>query len=92
MAFEWDDAKQLSNLMKHDIDFSDAQLLFDGRPVVVLPGTNTDEERFLTVGLLDNRFMTVVWTRREANIRIISARRSRHAEKRIYQSVHGRGT
>ena len=31
MDFEWDEAKRLSNLEKHQIDFLAMRLLFDGR-------------------------------------------------------------
>jgi len=34
MEFEWDEAKRLSNLEKHRIDFADVEAIFDGRPVV----------------------------------------------------------
>ena len=32
MEFEWDDAKRLSNIEKHGIDFRDALDVFDARP------------------------------------------------------------
>ncbi len=35
---------------------------------------NFPEERFLTTGVIDGRFVTVIWTRRSGAIRIISAR------------------
>ena len=35
--FEWDGAKHESTLQKHGIDFNDAMLIFDGRPVLCAP-------------------------------------------------------
>jgi hypothetical protein len=35
--FEWDAAKRDRNLARHRLDLTDAQLLFDGRPVVSTP-------------------------------------------------------
>jgi uncharacterized protein len=34
--FEWDEAKRLSNIEKHGIDFKVADLVFDGRPILNL--------------------------------------------------------
>lgn len=30
MRFEWDEAKRQSNRQKHNLDFADAKLIFDG--------------------------------------------------------------
>nr|MDP9469856.1 BrnT family toxin [Chloroflexota bacterium] len=56
MEFEWDEAKRQRNLVKHGVDFLDATVLFDGRPVVTVLGQHPDEPRFLTTGELDGRF------------------------------------
>jgi uncharacterized DUF497 family protein len=89
--FEWDDAKQESNLDKHGIDFVDARRVFDGRPTVEVRSSFEWEERFLTTGFVGNRLITVVWTRRNAAIRIISARRARDGEHRAYRALYGEG-
>ncbi len=57
--FEWDAAKRLSNLGKHGIDFLRARAVFDGRPRRTERSTYTQEERFLTTGILADRFVTV---------------------------------
>jgi uncharacterized DUF497 family protein len=89
MTFEWDEAKRQSNRAKLGVDFVDAQALFDGRPVVTAPGYWQDEKRFATTGLIEGRFFTVIWTRRNSNIRIISARRSSDGERRAYRAAFG---
>ncbi len=33
IEFEWDEAKRLSNIQKHALDFQDAIILFDYRPL-----------------------------------------------------------
>ncbi len=43
--FEWDEAKRISNLAKHDIDFLRARFLFDGRLVLIVPSFRSGEER-----------------------------------------------
>ena len=88
MRFEWDETKNRANEAKHGVDFVHIQLLFDGRPIRTIPSDYAPEERWLTVGLLDGLFYTVVWTPRGEAIRLISVRRSRHAEVRQYRSVH----
>ncbi len=89
MEFEWDDAKRERNLAKHGIDFLDVRHLFDGRPLVTIRSPYPDEERYLTTGIIHDRMVTAVWTRRGATIRIISARRARDAETRRYRALHG---
>jgi uncharacterized DUF497 family protein len=84
MEFEWDEDKRLANIDKHGIDFARATLLFDGRDKIESSSTYLVEERSQTTGIVDERFMTVIWTKRGETIRIISARRSRDGEKRKY--------
>ena len=86
LEFEWDEEKRLSNIEKHGIDFEDAIAVFDGRPATTKPSRFQNEPRLVTIAIVDNRFMTVVWTPRGDRIRLISARRSRHAEKRAHCS------
>lgn len=91
MAFEWDEAKRRSNLAKHGLDFGEVQALFDGRPAHTVESPHPREQRSLTTGVLDGRFVTVVWTQRGDAIRLISARRARHGERRAYRAVYGSG-
>ena len=89
MTYEWDEAKRHGNIAKHGLDFWDAVLLFDGRPVVSFPAKTPTEARTLTVGKLDDgKFYTLVWTQREDARRIISFRRSRHDEEQRYFALH----
>lgn len=90
MDFEWDEVKRQSNLQKHAVDLEEMQALFDGRPILTVPSTSTVEERFLTTGVVGQRFYTVVWTKRGDVTRIISARRARDGEERAYRQVHSR--
>ncbi len=47
---------------KHRVDFVDVQELFDGRPVFTAVSQHPDEQRFVTTGILDGQFYTIVWT------------------------------
>jgi uncharacterized DUF497 family protein len=82
--FEWDKSKRLANIAKHGIDFIDVDILFVDERSVVYPSPRHDEERFVLVGLLNLRLISVVFTRRGETIRIISARISRKGEKALW--------
>jgi uncharacterized protein len=88
MNFEWDESKRLANIERHGLDFLDAILLFDGRPVVTLTSPYAEEERFLSVGMLDGRYVTAVWTWRSDTIRLISARSARNGERSAHKAHH----
>ncbi len=88
-AFEWDEDKRLSTMEKHGIDFRDAQLLFDGRPVLTRSSSRQGESRSTSTDFIGEKFYTVIWTVRESTIRLISARRARDAEERKYREVYG---
>lgn len=86
MQFEWDENKRLYNLAKHGYDFWDARIVFRQAPAVIgslLP--NLTETRLLAIGLLDGKFVTIVFTMRGEMIRIISMRRSRDDEILYYR-------
>ena len=90
MIFEWNEAKRERVLNERGIDFLDlAASLFDGRAVITMPSRRGDEERFITIGLIEDRSFVLVWVRRDETIRLITARRARDGEKRTYHSVHG---
>ena len=86
---EWDEAKRAINIAKHGLDFIRADLLFDGRPILTVSGSHPSETRMLSVGMLDDLFVTAVWTWRGENRRIISFRRARHEERDRYRQLHG---
>ncbi|MBV8774242.1 MAG: BrnT family toxin, partial [Deltaproteobacteria bacterium] len=52
MSYEWAAAKNRENLAKHEIDFADAVLIFDGA-VVEAPDQRRDygEERITAIGV-----------------------------------------
>jgi uncharacterized protein len=88
MRYEWDERKRLANLKKHGLDFFDVDVVF-GSLHVVTPSLHSSEERFLAIGTLEGRFVTVVYTMRAEAIRVISFRRARHEERDTYQKLFG---
>jgi uncharacterized protein len=85
-GFEWDEKKDRANLIKHGISFDDASQIFHG-PVIVKRSDRKDEERWIGVGKSNDRILTVIFTRRDKAICIISARRPRADEKRAYHQA-----
>lgn len=88
MQFEWDEAKNLENTRKHEIDFADVPEMFEGSMLIELDDRfNYGEDRWFGIGFLGNGIAVVVWTERQNDvIRIISARRAnRYERKRLEQ-------
>lgn len=85
MEFEWDEAKRLSNLDKHGIDFLDVEEVFDGDIVTVEDDRyGYNEQQFVTFGVLQGRIVAVTYTDRGDVVRIISIRRATNYEQRTY--------
>ncbi|MGK7887964.1 MAG: BrnT family toxin [Leptolyngbyaceae cyanobacterium] len=84
MQFEWDEAKNLENIRKHEIDFADIPKMFDDPMLIELDDRfDYGEDRWLGIGFLGNGVAVVVWTERQNDIiRIISARRANRYERR----------
>ncbi len=87
MTFEWDEVKNQANIEKHGISFPDACLIFL-RPRIEVLSSREGETRWKTTGQLEHRFVTVIYTIRDRNIRIISARRARRHEQQAYQDLY----
>jgi len=84
--FEFDSNKSERNKQKHGIDFIKVQVLWDDPDRVDIPARTEDEPRYLNIGKIENVCWSVITTYRGDQIRIISARRSREREIRIYES------
>ncbi|NTW11299.1 MAG: BrnT family toxin [Chlorobiaceae bacterium] len=85
MNFEFDPEKSRLNKEKHGIDFLEAQLLWEDDELLDIPAKTTDEPRFLVIGRISGRCWSGVITYRSETIRIISVRRSRSEEVKIYE-------
>ena len=85
-AFEFDPAKSESNRLKHGVDFVEAQSLWNDPMLMEIPAKTEDEPRALVVGRIDEKHWSAVITYRGANIRLISVRRARIEEVKLYES------
>lgn len=86
MEFEFDQRKSPSNKLKHGIDFTEVQRLWDDVDLLVIPARTEDEPRGVAIGRIDGKHWTAVITYRQERIRIISVRRARKEEQELYES------
>jgi uncharacterized DUF497 family protein len=84
-TFEYDLRKSDLNRRKHGIDFVSIQKVWIER-VIQLRSHYEKEERMLVIGHIGEKFWTVVITLRNGVIRIISARRAREYEIKIWKN------
>ena len=85
--FAWDERKRLANLRKHGIDFRDAPKIFRGFTLTAEDDRESyGEQRFLTLGLLEDQVVSIAHTEQHEDIRIISIRKATKHEARFYFS------
>lgn len=87
MRFKHDPLKASVNLKKHGVSFSDAEgVLADPLAVTVEDPDAECEQRFVSVGLGSaGELLVVVWTERDDECRVISARRPTRKERKHYE-------
>jgi uncharacterized DUF497 family protein len=91
MKFEYDANKSKNNKSKHSIDFEEAKELWKDPYSFELPSIqNENENRFLVLGQIASKNYTAIITYRDDIIRIISVRRSREKEIKLYESIRAR--
>ena len=86
MEIEFDINKSKSNKEKHRIDFIEAQKLWEDPDLIEIPIKTSDEPRYLVIGQILGKHWSGIITYRGEKIRIISVRRYRKEEVRIYES------
>lgn len=85
MRYSWDDEKNRRNIRERGLSFEDAKRIFEG-PTVEKVDDRFDygEVRVYAIGLVNGVEITVIYTDREDERRIISAWRSEPHERRTY--------
>ncbi len=86
MDFDFDSVKSASNKKKHGIDFIEAQAAWADSDRLEIPAISKDELRVLVIARIGDKHWTAVITYRNDRVRIISARRSRKGEIKLYES------
>ena len=83
----WDDAKRKSNLEKHGLDFKDAHLVYDNPDKCTYDTSRQGEQRWmdLAVAVIQGRLLTLIYTERGDNVRVISFRPASREEREQYE-------
>ena len=84
VKFEYDPAKSDTNFQKHGIDFEAAQYLWLDPNALQIQAKSDTEERYALIAGIQKIVWIAFYTYRKDVIRIISVRRARDNEKRIY--------
>jgi uncharacterized DUF497 family protein len=88
VEFEWDEAKALSNLTKHQVDFTEAQSVFSDPLALITDDEDHSEQenREIIIGHSNqNRCLVISYTDRTGKVRIISARQATRRERQNYE-------
>ena len=86
MDFEFDPDKSATNLMKHGLDFLEAQALWEDADRLIVPARTQGEARYMLVGKMGQKHWSAIFTYRGEAVRIISVRRARKEEVDAYES------
>ncbi|MFZ0051063.1 MAG: BrnT family toxin [Desulfobaccales bacterium] len=86
MKLEWDEAKRRSNYKKHGLDFRDAEKIFE-KPMVTAADNRQEygEERYISLGMIEDLVVVIVHTARSESTRIISLRKAKLKERQAYE-------
>lgn len=92
MSYEWDPNKARSNYKKHGVRFADAVGVFEDENAITIQDKHKSEDRFITIGRdFLSRILVVVYTFRDAIIRLISARKATARERKLYEEKNEEG-
>jgi uncharacterized protein len=82
----WDPTKRLTNLEKHGLDFTDADLVLLSPYRLDLPSTRNGEQRVQSFAYVFEvlTVLTVVFLPKAEGMRIISFRRANRSEREVY--------
>jgi uncharacterized DUF497 family protein len=88
-AFQWDLDKAELNLQKHHLAFEDAVRVFEG-PTLDSLTLRRGELRVVSIGVVEEIEVTVVYVVRGRTFRIISARKASKDERKAYRELLSR--
>jgi uncharacterized DUF497 family protein len=95
VRWTWDTNKDRANKRKHGLSFATARLVFDDPLAISRLDPTSAEERWQTIGFIDQLVVVVVHTWPDAHSRngeevgrIISARKATRHERKAYEEGH----
>lgn len=86
-GFDWDGGNQDKNFIKHNVEQNESEQIFIDTPVFLNDEKHSqDEVRYTVYGeTMSSRILTLIFTFRHNEIRIISARDASKNEKIVYK-------
>lgn len=86
MQYSYDNTKKAINLAKHGLDFDDAKQVIESGKTVTFEDSRFDygEQRFITLGLLQDALVVIVTSETDKEMRIISMRKADKNEQAVY--------
>ena len=85
VKFEWDPQKNRTNRLKHKIDFESAKSLWEDPDRIEILAPYPLENRCILIGRIGKELWSAVYTLRGEVVRIISVRRSKKQEMKLYE-------
>lgn len=87
MRYEWDEGKREANIIKHGVDFTEAEC-FNWEDAAVEPDLRRpyNEPRFIATGFINGRLHVMVFTMRRGAVRIIGLRKANPREVKKYEA------
>ena len=85
MLVEFDPAKRMATLQNRGLDMARAGEVFAGATLTAEDDRRDyGEDRFITIGFLDDAMVVLVWTPRAGAHRVISMRKANGRERAVY--------
>lgn len=91
MRFIWDENKRKANILKHGLDFTDAETVFAGLTYTFDDDRAhyeedqfIEEDRFITVGMVKGKIVVIAHTEQDGKIRVISMRKATKYEQKKF--------
>ncbi len=87
-GFEWDDGNAGKNWHLHRVTDAESEQVFSNEPIIIVRDSShsNSENRYAARGVTSSRRrLTVIFTMRNALIRVVSARDMTRREDRIYE-------
>lgn len=89
-GFQWDKGNIDTNLVKHNVENWECEQIFFNEPLIILddPKHSLLEKRLAAFGKTDSdRLLTVIFTKRDKTLRVISARDMNRRERKYYEEI-----
>ncbi|MFH1428803.1 MAG: BrnT family toxin [Candidatus Margulisiibacteriota bacterium] len=89
MEIQYDKEKSKSNKAKHGVDFEEVKQIWNN-PYVEFSARSNYENRYAAIGYINKKLYTCIFCLRGDSARIISCRRAREGEVKLYEKELGK--